>query len=139
MKRILPFVPLGVILLLFGTIEFLKPRPVDWTPSFSALDKIPYGTYVLREMIPDLFPGDSIRVSDQSLYTLLERNDSATGQNLLIMNDAFGPDELELRSLLEYVGNGNSVFIAAGSLSHQIADSLGFKTSVNFSRIDTAS
>ena len=36
--------------------EVYKPKPVDWTQTFSNKDKIPYGTYVLYSMMENLFP-----------------------------------------------------------------------------------
>ncbi len=138
MKRALPFVPLTVILLLICLIELFKPRELDWTPSFSAADKIPWGTYILRDMIGDLFPGDSIRVSDQSLYMALGREDTSSETNLLIINDSFRPDRLELQTLLKYVDDGNNVFISASNLSRELADSLGLSLGLDFARFDTA-
>src|SRR5205085_2624048 len=108
MKRVLPFLPLGIILLLICVINLFKPTPLDWTPSFSATDKVPWGTFVLHEMIGDLFPGDSLRVNDQSLYMTLGRGDSSTGKNLLIINESFVHDPPALHALFTYVENGNN-------------------------------
>ena len=43
--------------LLFGAyvaVEYNRPKPLDWTPTFQNKDKIPYGTYVLYDVLPDL-------------------------------------------------------------------------------------
>ncbi|MEJ7659859.1 MAG: hypothetical protein WKG07_09645 [Hymenobacter sp.] len=37
------------ILALFGAyvaLEYYRPKPLDWSPTLSSKDKIPYGTYV---------------------------------------------------------------------------------------------
>ena len=43
--------------LLFGAyvaVEYYRPKPLDWTPTFQNKDKIPYGTYVLYDVLPDI-------------------------------------------------------------------------------------
>ncbi|WP_022822573.1 DUF4350 domain-containing protein [Hymenobacter norwichensis] len=47
---------LGVALL-FGAyvaVEYYRPKELDWTPTFQNKDKIPYGAYVLYDVLPDL-------------------------------------------------------------------------------------
>jgi hypothetical protein len=43
--------------LLFGAyvaVEYYRPKPLDWMPTFQNKDKIPYGTYVLYDVLPEL-------------------------------------------------------------------------------------
>jgi len=43
--------------LLFGAyvaVEYYRPKPLDWTPTFQNKDKIPYGTYVLYDVLPEI-------------------------------------------------------------------------------------
>lgn len=43
--------------LLFGAyvaVEYYRPKPLDWTPTFQNKDKIPYGTYVLYDVLPEV-------------------------------------------------------------------------------------
>ena len=50
----------SVILAVYFLAMYNKPKPVDWTESFSRKDKIPFGTFVLYERLGDIFPGSKI-------------------------------------------------------------------------------
>jgi hypothetical protein len=48
---------------LFGAyvaLEYYRPKPLDWRPTFINRDKIPYGTYVLYDQLPRLLGTDSV-------------------------------------------------------------------------------
>ncbi|RIY12176.1 hypothetical protein D0T11_05910 [Hymenobacter rubripertinctus] len=51
---------LGVLFVAFVTVEYFRPQPTNWRPTFINRDKIPYGTYVLFDQLPALFPGQLI-------------------------------------------------------------------------------
>jgi len=45
------------LLVLFGAyvaLEYYRPKPLDWRPTLSNADKIPYGTYALYDVLPQL-------------------------------------------------------------------------------------
>ena len=69
---------LGLILLFAGyiTLEYNRPKPLDWTPSYANKDKIPFGTYVLYDQLPRLLGTDSIEAVRLPVYNQL------TGQSL---------------------------------------------------------
>jgi hypothetical protein len=51
------------LLALFGTyvaLEYYRPKPLDWTPSLSNKDKIPYGTFALYDVLPQLLRTDAV-------------------------------------------------------------------------------
>ena len=51
------------ILALFGAyvaLEYYRPKPLDWSPTLSSKDKIPYGTYVLFDGLPQVLGTDSV-------------------------------------------------------------------------------
>lgn len=51
------------LLTLFGAyvaLEYYRPKPLDWTPTLSNKDKIPYGTYALYDVLPQLLGTDSV-------------------------------------------------------------------------------
>jgi hypothetical protein len=58
---------LGVALL-FGAyvaVEYYRPKQLDWTPTFQNKDKIPYGAYVLYDVLPDL-----MGVAERDVHTV---------------------------------------------------------------------
>ncbi|UOG73832.1 hypothetical protein MTX78_17120 [Hymenobacter tibetensis] len=51
--------------LLFGAyvaVEYYRPKALDWTPTFQNKDKIPYGAYVLYDVLPDIMGVDKAQV-----------------------------------------------------------------------------
>ena len=64
---------LGIALLFAGyvVVEYNRPKPVDWKPTYINKDKIPYGTFVLFDQLPRLLGTDSIDVVRQPIYSQL--------------------------------------------------------------------
>ncbi|MDR8393201.1 hypothetical protein NC796_18745 [Aliifodinibius sp. S!AR15-10] len=112
-------------LLLFVTYEWMKPQPIDWTESYSGLDKIPYGCYIIRDMLPQLFPGEELSNQNEPIFTA--EWDSTTSRNVIYINQSFAPDEYEADKLVQQVNMGYNIFIAANSISGNLADTLGIK------------
>ncbi|WP_193560189.1 DUF4350 domain-containing protein [Hymenobacter nivis] len=62
------------LLALFGAyvaLEYYRPKPLDWSPTYINKDKIPYGTFVLFDQLPRLLGTDSVAVVRQSAYVQL--------------------------------------------------------------------
>jgi hypothetical protein len=62
------------ILLLFGgyvALEYYRPKPLDWSPTLSNKDKIPYGTYALFDGLPQVLGTDSVASVRAPIYNQL--------------------------------------------------------------------
>src|SRR3954470_14850860 len=95
---------LTLTLALVVTVELLSPKPVNWTQSLVKKDKIPFGTHILYNLIPDLFPKQSIRTATNTIYEELEFPDSSsTLANYLFIDNAFQPGEEDVLALLDWV------------------------------------
>jgi hypothetical protein len=116
---------IGVVLLL--VIEQSKPRQIDWSPSFAKNDKIPYGNYILFRLLPDMFPGQNLTVSDRSIYEL-SRTMAGREFNYIFINRLFSPGETDIEQLVAMVQNGSEVFIAASEFEEELQDTLKFRT-----------
>ena len=102
---------LGLLLL----VEYSKPKKINWFPSYVAQHKIPYGTYVLNDLIHKKL-GDSVVPVYTPPFEFLMQNDSVQGTYFFVNNSVnFG--EAELDALLDWVSKGNKVFIASEGLS----------------------
>ena len=108
-------------------VEYNAPRPINWSPTFSKKDKIPYGNYVLFDFLSDIFSKQKITVVNRPIYNSLSEN-SDTGTNYIIVNESFGLDTLDNKYLMQFVKNGNNVFIAANDFTGAFADSLKLST-----------
>ena len=120
-----------LIFIILGVVEYNAPVPINWDASYSKSDKIPYGEYAVYDMLEDIFPGKKISSSELPLYNVLD--DSTENTNLIIINNSFEPDSLETNTLLDYVGRGNTAFIASENFDGNFSDTLKIFTHTNYS------
>jgi hypothetical protein len=116
--------------------ELLTPPAIDWSPSFSAVDKVPYGSHILFRLLPHLFPDSSLETINQPIFLTLQ--DQPFGHtNYLFINSEIELDEAEAGLLLEFVAAGNHVFIAAQQFEGSLGDTLNIDTARNFFQTDS--
>ncbi|HEX2629835.1 MAG TPA: DUF4350 domain-containing protein [Chitinophagaceae bacterium] len=130
MKRSLLY---GLLLLVIGAIAIMlftgnkkkKNRQIDQRISLRRTDKIPYGGYVAYQSLQHLFPNTAISAakSTPGYWDSISRdhNDDA----LIIVSPRFYADEFEMKGLLRFMQNGNSVFISTLEMSAAAMDLLG--------------
>jgi hypothetical protein len=127
-KRNIKFlVPLIVTLTILSIIKIVEPEEVDWTKSFAKKDKIPYGGYIIYDIIPNLFPDNEFVLKELPIYNIL-KDSYYYGTNYVFINTYFSPDRLDAEYLLDYVAQGNNVFISAFGIYGDLADSLKIET-----------
>jgi hypothetical protein len=108
-----------------------KPKEVNWTPTFSNADKIPYGTRVLYERTGDIFPGSTIKPKRDPIYNTITE-DSIKASSYIIIAAAINITNPDFKQLKKYVAAGNDVFIAAGFLGTDIEKELKIKIANKF-------
>ncbi len=104
----------AVLTLLFVAavlFEVFRPKPIDWSPTFSDKDKIPYGTYVLYSLMGELFE-EGVVESRVPAYNYLQK-DSTLRAHYLSISQYTAFDENDVNALLDFAAGGNSVFISA--------------------------
>ena len=122
------------LILLFSTIigfvlvEIYKPKPIDWSPTFSNKDKIPYGCELLYKVLPNVFPNQKISDEKVSIFSKKSKVKLPPKSNYLYVFSYFRADSVSLVKLLDYVQKGNSVFIASENF-FGLDDTLHFQTS----------
>jgi len=121
---------LGVIILVFVG-EYYAPKTINWdTITYGAKDKNPYGSYVVYNMLEDIFPNQKISAERKSFYDL-RNTDLKKKNNYIVIDQYFEPDSLESHSLLALVNEGGNAFIAAEDFFGKLADTLKIKTDRN--------
>jgi len=129
------------VAVLIGIIvtEIVRPKPLNWNPSYTAGDKIPFGCFVLFNELPTLFPNNEVTSVNQSLYEVLIDIDTLSKSNYLMVNNGIDFDEQEYNQILDYVSRGNDVFIASSYFGY-LSDTLNLKVDANYAiREDTVS
>lgn len=112
---------LAIIAMLYH--ERVKPKPINWFPSFTKKHKIPYGTFVLHQSLSDLFPDSVIENITVPPYIFL-KNAEKKGSYLFI-DQEIDFDKETLHQLMDFVSRGNSVFVSTNKFD---IDTLGIKT-----------
>lgn len=126
---------IAILTLLFiGAIAFeaSRPKPIDWTPSFSEKDAIPFGIKVFRDELPTQFPNDSIIDLHETAYEFLENHYNwdediynVKGSYIKI-KPSFNVDQVSIEKLLNFAAEGNTLFIASEGFPEILQDSLQF-------------
>ena len=113
-----------VTIVFYALFEWIAPRSVSWEASLKYQDKKPYGTYVFYESLQNLFPESNVNHNRKNYYELWE-NDTTYNHNLFIIRPDFYTDEYSTDALLDYIYEGNNVFISSFSFDSYFNDTLG--------------
>jgi len=112
-----------VLILGYLYLQSNKKQPVNWFPSYVAKHKIPYGTFVLRNQMVNLFPKTEIQTVNSPPYVYLE--DSTRVGTYFFVDEALNFGDAEFLRLLKFVERGNDVFISTHGMN---IDTLNFET-----------
>jgi len=101
-----------------------KKKKLNERITFRKKDKIPYGTWVAFQSLPQFFPGASVYTTRQEpgYWDSVSVFDSR--QAFIAITPKFMPDEYEMRKLISFVENGNDVFVSAKYVSADVEDML---------------
>jgi len=125
---IFALVVVGIIL-----TEVVRPRPINWSPSYTAVDKIPFGCHVLYNELPSIFPNNTIETVQESVYNVLVDRDSSQLSNYIFINEFINLDKQETHKILDYVNQGNTVFMAASGFGWELMDTLNIAINSDYS------
>jgi len=117
------YIVIGVLTLAaIFVMEYNKPKKINWFPSYVSHHKIPYGTYVLNDLMEKYFP-NKIQQIQKPPFEFLTRTDSIKGTYLFV-NESVAFEEAELNALLDWVDKGNMLFVASKSFEKKLLDTL---------------
>lgn len=112
------------ILMLF---QYNKPKEVNWFPSFISHHKIPYGTFVLNDLMKK-WHSDRLRQINTPPFEALQHDTTLNGTYIFV-NDQISFGEVELNHLLDWTAKGNTLYIASYGFEEQLLDTLHLETS----------
>ncbi len=131
MKNIKFIIPVIVVFIGLVLIKLVTPEPTDWAPTYSKNDKIPYGSFLLYDVLPEIFPHQKIESINLPFYNI-SRERKIENKNIIIICNNFNPDELDAKVLSSLLKNGNDIFIAANSFGKFLTDTLNLYVSYKF-------
>ena len=124
LQKIVVFTLLGLVSLLVY-VEATKPQPINWFQSYSRVDKIPFGTYVLHDLLSEKVAGNFIEINRPPFEAV---SDSALQGTYFFVNNYVGINGDEMDRLLSWVEEGNTLFIASHGYSYELEDTLSLET-----------
>lgn len=135
----IPIIIFSVLLLIYIVAQLNAPRRFDWTPTLSRTDKNPFGAYIPYTQLQQLFPAAGIISEREPVYNVLHNEDGKTQENsaYFLIGQSFSPGKADLEELLKYVDDGNIVFVSALQFGDKFLDTLGLKTDMHNSFIET--
>ena len=124
-----------------------KDKSLNRNLTFWKNDKIPYGTYYAFEQLTAIFPEAEILVNKTSpdiynneaqLFTDMPFLDSTEKSLFMVVTPRVIPGKRELQAMLNYISQGNHVFISAIDISESFLDSvrLSINSDPAFLRLD---
>lgn len=131
----------GLLILLFVgaiAIEFSKPKPINWTRTFNESHTIPYGTFVLYNELPNLFPESEVQDIAVSPYEYFDEyfnwSDSSytTSGSYMLIDDYAEVDDVSAQELLDFASHGNTIFMSTNYLPKKFLDTLGIELKNDF-------
>lgn len=115
---------LSLFIGIYATVQLLSPKQHNWSITLSHVDKNPYGTYALNEMMPALF--DSITHVNETLYELLKSKNTSTA--FFSLSTTLNLDKADTETLFSYISKGNTAFLSAHYFNGHFADTLQLNT-----------
>ncbi|SDM81812.1 DUF4350 domain-containing protein [Kriegella aquimaris] len=116
-----------VTLIVLMLLQYNKPKEINWFPTFVSQHKIPFGTYVLKDVMGKIFQDKAQQVNVPP-FEFLNQEVEASGTYFFV-NDKVEFGEAELNTLLDWTSKGNTLFIASAGFEEQLTDTLHLKTS----------
>lgn len=121
------FLLLGCAALIYLLFKLFSPRDFDWTVTFNAEDKNPFGGYVLRTLVNDIFPNREIRHSYKTIYELYDSIHEPV--NFFSVSSTFAAEPEDVKLLLRNIEMGGHAFISTEYMYGTLSDTLGLQMS----------
>lgn len=118
----------SALLVVYLMAQYNKPKTTDWNMTLCDTNKIPFGTYVLRNRITDIFPGAKVETFREPVYNVINDEQVKNGTYIIIA-DAVNINKYDYEQLTKYIQKGNDVFIAASYFGQELYDTLGVAAS----------
>lgn len=133
------------ILFLAGIIyiDAVKPKPVNWFPSYDLTKKDPFGLYVLDKESSGLFEENKIQKVIKTLYEFFNSENALVdveydySGTIFLVSENYNLDSKSDKELFYFVGDGNTAFISCKDFPEMLMDSLNFSIDSRLRLSDT--
>ncbi len=123
-KYFFHFARLSLFILLFSC------NKTNWNENFKEKEKSPFGTYILHSEASNIFKNQEVITLKENIYDYLFTNyivnPTVFKTYFLAKKSAFKLEENGIHSLLDFVNEGNTAFLALEHIPFQLKDTLHF-------------
>jgi hypothetical protein len=123
LKKYIPHILIALVVLALFLLMFVdrnnRKKGLDERLSFRKRDKIPYGVFAAYESMKSMFPNAHVTFERQEPGSWDSISLFGKHQALVIICPDFNADKYEMTNLVNFVENGNDVFISAISVSDE--------------------
>ncbi len=138
---------LVAVIFVITALDSAKPKPINWTPTYSINDKIPFGLYVFNQELNSILKPDTLNTVNVTPYEYFDSyynydtlvNSYNTRGSFVAINDFSNFDDESIKELLYFSSHGNSVFLSMKAFPQMLLDSLKFDYGSDFKIDNTAS
>lgn len=135
---------LVLVLAAIIAIDANRPKPVDWTSTYSIKDKIPYGMYVFNKEIGSILKNQKIEKIITTPYEFLESkydydtlvNNYKIKGTILSVSELANIDDESIKEICYFVSRGNTAFISAKTIPNSLLDTLKLKMDSEYKYAD---
>lgn len=113
------------IMSVYTGYEANKPQPIDWSPNFSITKKSPYGTYIIKDALPYLFPAGEVSFARISVREQLRANRAHVLKTYFFVSPFFRIAPGDLEAVLEEVEDGGGLFVSAEFMPDTLYSCMG--------------
>ena len=140
---------IAILILVFAIIliaDHDRQKPIDWRPTYSVNDKIPFGLYVFDKEINGLLKKQKIeRISAVTPYEFLDSKyipDTTAGKykikgTFFSISEYGEIDDQSVTELFYFVSHGNSAFLSMKEFPKYLIDSLKIELKNDFQYSDS--
>ena len=129
-----------VVLLGIVAIDSTAPKPINWTPTYSINDKIPFGLYIFNQELKSILKPDTLTTINVTPYEYFDGlydydtlvNAYKKSGTFVAVNEYSSFDDESVKELLYFSGHGNTVFLSMQTLPQMLLDSLKINYSSKF-------
>jgi hypothetical protein len=125
------FIVFTILLVIYILAEMNRPKELKWDISLSKEDKNPYGGFVLFKQLRDIFPTADIRSFRLPVYNQIN-NYVGSNTAYLLIEPGLALTQDDIDEMLNYVDEGNYVFMSSISFNKALMDTLMFNTKRHF-------
>lgn len=123
---------LVIVIIGVVAVDSTTPKPINWSPTYSVNDKIPFGLYVFDHELKGILKPDTLETVNVTPYEFFDYyynydtlvNTYSTSGTFVAINEYPNIDDQSMQELLYFATQGNSIFLSMKTMPQMLLDSL---------------